>query len=357
MVRRAARPPIIAAVGAFLVAAAARGPHRRRSTATLRAGARPDRARLRAGGRARVPRRRRAPCSPASAPRRSSSTAGGRVVASASAIRCRARRCSARADVARVAGAAHGCADAQRSGRGGAAFRARRAPRPRRGRAAGRGRRAVAATGASARSHRVLVAAAARRPGRAAGHGARRLVAGARALRPVDRMTATRGGDRPRPARRALAVPRTRDEVAHLAATLNAMLDRIERGVEEQHRLVADASHELRTPLAAMRVGDRRQPARRRPAARRARGARERARGGRPDEPHGRRPAHARRPSTRAGSSCCATPLDLADSSRAPSRRWLPLAARRAASRSSVDGRAALAAGGPRPPRPRACAT
>ena len=32
------------------------------------------------------------------------------------------------------------------------------------------------------------------------------------------------------------------------------MLDRLERGVEEKHRLVADASHELRTPLAAMRA-------------------------------------------------------------------------------------------------------
>jgi signal transduction histidine kinase len=47
--------------------------------------------------------------------------------------------------------------------------------------------------------------------------------------------------------------PRTRDEVAYLARTLNTMLDRIQRGVEEQRRLVADASHELRTPLAAMR--------------------------------------------------------------------------------------------------------
>ena len=32
------------------------------------------------------------------------------------------------------------------------------------------------------------------------------------------------------------------------------MLDRLERGVDEKHRLVADASHELRTPLAAMRA-------------------------------------------------------------------------------------------------------
>jgi signal transduction histidine kinase len=32
------------------------------------------------------------------------------------------------------------------------------------------------------------------------------------------------------------------------------MLDRLERGVEEKRRLVADASHELRTPLAAMRA-------------------------------------------------------------------------------------------------------
>jgi signal transduction histidine kinase len=32
------------------------------------------------------------------------------------------------------------------------------------------------------------------------------------------------------------------------------MLDRLERGVEEKRRMVADASHELRTPLAAMRA-------------------------------------------------------------------------------------------------------
>jgi signal transduction histidine kinase len=32
------------------------------------------------------------------------------------------------------------------------------------------------------------------------------------------------------------------------------MLDRLEQGVEEKRRLIADASHELRTPLAAMRA-------------------------------------------------------------------------------------------------------
>jgi two-component system sensor histidine kinase BaeS len=36
--------------------------------------------------------------------------------------------------------------------------------------------------------------------------------------------------------------------------TLNAMLDRLEQGVNEKHRLIADASHELRTPLAVMRA-------------------------------------------------------------------------------------------------------
>jgi heavy metal sensor kinase len=51
-----------------------------------------------------------------------------------------------------------------------------------------------------------------------------------------------------------IAVPRAQDEIGHLAVTLNAMLDRLERGVDDKHRLIADASHELRTPLAAMRA-------------------------------------------------------------------------------------------------------
>ena len=74
-----------------------------------------------------------------------------------------------------------------------------------------------------------------------------------RALRPIDRMTARAAAIDLDRIEDRLVVPDTGDEVAHLATTLNAMLDRIGRGVEEQHRLVADASHELRTPLAAMR--------------------------------------------------------------------------------------------------------
>jgi heavy metal sensor kinase len=48
-------------------------------------------------------------------------------------------------------------------------------------------------------------------------------------------------------------VPGTTDEVGRLAETFNAMLDRLEAGVESQRRLIADASHDLRTPLAVMR--------------------------------------------------------------------------------------------------------
>jgi two-component system, OmpR family, sensor kinase len=74
------------------------------------------------------------------------------------------------------------------------------------------------------------------------------------ALRPVDRMTEQAeaiGADR---LHDRVSVPDAADELAHLARTLNGMLDRIEDGVVEQRRFVADASHELRTPLAVMRA-------------------------------------------------------------------------------------------------------
>ena len=75
-----------------------------------------------------------------------------------------------------------------------------------------------------------------------------------KALRPVEQMTLKAeqiGIDR---LHERIEQPRAHDEIGHLAVTLNAMLDRLERGVAEKHRLITDASHDLRTPLAAMRA-------------------------------------------------------------------------------------------------------
>jgi two-component system sensor histidine kinase VanS len=47
-----------------------------------------------------------------------------------------------------------------------------------------------------------------------------------------------------------LRLPGPRDEVAELADTFDAMLERLEALVAEQQRFAANASHELRTPLA-----------------------------------------------------------------------------------------------------------
>jgi signal transduction histidine kinase len=74
-----------------------------------------------------------------------------------------------------------------------------------------------------------------------------------KALRPVGQMATRADRIGIHDLSERIAVPRVRDEVGHLARTLNAMLARLEEGVEARQRLVADASHELRAPLAAMR--------------------------------------------------------------------------------------------------------
>jgi signal transduction histidine kinase len=50
-----------------------------------------------------------------------------------------------------------------------------------------------------------------------------------------------------------LPQPRARDELAHLSATLNEMLERIESGVRSVRDFTSYASHELRTPVALIR--------------------------------------------------------------------------------------------------------
>ena len=52
-----------------------------------------------------------------------------------------------------------------------------------------------------------------------------------------------------------LAVPRSGDEMARLALTVNGMLARLEKSFASLHRFTADASHELKTPLMVLRAG------------------------------------------------------------------------------------------------------
>ena len=49
-------------------------------------------------------------------------------------------------------------------------------------------------------------------------------------------------------------VPDSRDEVSHLAATMNSMLDRLAASRARQREFVSDASHELRSPVAASKA-------------------------------------------------------------------------------------------------------
>ena len=49
-----------------------------------------------------------------------------------------------------------------------------------------------------------------------------------------------------------LEVPRTKDEIAALAQTMNDMLERLEKSDIAQRAFISDASHELRSPLATV---------------------------------------------------------------------------------------------------------
>lgn len=92
------------------------------------------------------------------------------------------------------------------------------------------------------------------------------LVAGAfgwllarRALQPVHRITDTaqriaRADAGGRGLHERIPTEGPRDEVAELARTFNAMLERLDRSFDGQHRFVANASHEMRTPLAVQRA-------------------------------------------------------------------------------------------------------
>ena len=73
------------------------------------------------------------------------------------------------------------------------------------------------------------------------------------ALSPVERLRREVASVSARDPAPGLQVPRTRDEIAALAATMNELLGRLQGALARQRALVADASHELRTPFAVLR--------------------------------------------------------------------------------------------------------
>ena len=75
-----------------------------------------------------------------------------------------------------------------------------------------------------------------------------------RALRPVESIRSSVGDITDHHLSTRVPVPRTGDEVARLAVTMNEMLDRLDAASGRERQLVADASHELRSPLASVRA-------------------------------------------------------------------------------------------------------
>ncbi|MFB7673389.1 ATP-binding protein [Kitasatospora purpeofusca] len=75
-----------------------------------------------------------------------------------------------------------------------------------------------------------------------------------RALRPVEAIRAEVAAIGDRDLARRVPEPGSEDEIARLAHTMNAMLDRLEAAGVRQRRFIADASHELRSPLAVLRT-------------------------------------------------------------------------------------------------------
>lgn len=76
----------------------------------------------------------------------------------------------------------------------------------------------------------------------------------ARALAPIEMITQTARNISAQDLSARLNIPDNDDEVGHLAATFDSMLERLEQAFHRERQFTADASHELRTPLSAMKT-------------------------------------------------------------------------------------------------------
>jgi two-component system heavy metal sensor histidine kinase CusS len=74
-----------------------------------------------------------------------------------------------------------------------------------------------------------------------------------RVLRPVQEMTRAARDISADQLDRRIVVVNPHDELGELGATLNLMIERLDRSFAEMRRFTADAAHELRTPLAIIR--------------------------------------------------------------------------------------------------------
>ncbi|MCL0099147.1 HAMP domain-containing protein, partial [Dehalococcoidia bacterium] len=75
-----------------------------------------------------------------------------------------------------------------------------------------------------------------------------------RALRPIQQLAQAASEIDAKRLDTRLNLTGPEDELTQLAATFDAMMDRLEAAFEQQGRFVADAAHELRTPLATLRA-------------------------------------------------------------------------------------------------------
>jgi two-component system OmpR family sensor kinase len=76
----------------------------------------------------------------------------------------------------------------------------------------------------------------------------------AAALAPVERMRSRAATISTDEISTRLPLPEANDEIQALGRTLNAMLDRLEDGLNHERQFVANASHELRMPLAVLKA-------------------------------------------------------------------------------------------------------
>jgi signal transduction histidine kinase len=74
-----------------------------------------------------------------------------------------------------------------------------------------------------------------------------------RALRPVEVVRKEVSDISARDLERRVRVPKTGDEIARLAETMNEMLARLAESSERHRQFISDASHELRSPIATIR--------------------------------------------------------------------------------------------------------